>query len=82
MLLRRLYLDLTGLPPAPEEVEALPGKAAKKPMFASWIAFWPLLRGKVGARWLDIARYATNGYEKDRPRSMWPTATGDSQSQR
>src|SRR5262249_34518362 len=24
-------------------------------------------------RWLDLARYAdTNGYEKDRPRSMWP----------
>src|SRR4029079_16579737 len=30
--------------------------------------------GERGARrWLDLARYAdTNGYEKDRPRSIWP----------
>ncbi len=33
----------------------------------------PAFGERWGRRWLDLARYAdTNGYEKDRPRSIWP----------
>ena len=74
-LIRRLALDLTGLPPTPEEAdvfaadrspaayEALVDKLLASPAF-----------GEHWARmWLDLARYGdTRGYEKDLPRSMWP----------
>jgi hypothetical protein len=74
-LARRLYLDLLGLPPTPEEAEAFArdsspdayGKVVDR-LLAS-----PLYGERWARRWLDLARYAdTNGYEKDRPRSIWP----------
>jgi mono/diheme cytochrome c family protein len=74
-LIRRLSLDLIGLPPTPKEVDEF--LADKKPdayerlverLFAS-----PHYGEKWARHWLDVARYAdTNGYEKDKPRSIWP----------
>ena len=74
-LIRRLSLDLIGLPPAPEAADAF----ASDP---SGAAYMKLVDGMLASdqygerwarRWLDLARYAdTNGYEKDRNRSIWP----------
>jgi len=74
-LIRRLSLDLVGLPPTPQEVEAFlqdrsPSAYEK---VADRLLASPLYGERWARRWLDLARYAdTNGYEKDRPRSMWP----------
>lgn len=74
-LCRRLYLDLTGLPPAPEEADAFVNDAspdAYEKLVDRLIAS-PRYGERWARRWLDLARYAdTNGYEKDRPRSIWP----------
>jgi mono/diheme cytochrome c family protein len=74
-LIRRLSLDLIGLPPTPEEVESFERDTAPN-------AYERLVDRLLGSehygerwarRWMDLARYAdTNGYEKDRVRSMWP----------
>lgn len=65
-LLRRLSLDLTGLPPDPSDQPdptALIEKLLSSPHFGErWV--WD---------WLDAARYAdTNGYQGDPERTMWP----------
>ena len=70
-LIRRLSLDLTGLPPSPEEVDAFfadesPG--AYDSLVARLLAS-PHFGERWGRHWLDLARYAdSDGYEKDRPR--------------
>jgi len=74
-LIRRLSLDLVGLPPAPEEVDAF--LADDRPDAYERLVDRLLASpryGELWARhWLDRARYAdTNGYEKDRERSIWP----------
>ncbi len=117
-LLRRLYLDLIGLPPTPEEADQWIGKlwpnrdvnspttainkathslasragivseksspTTATPTTAAMdeTAYQELVTHLLnsphygerwGRRWLDLARYAdTNGYEKDRDRSIWP----------
>ena len=77
-LVRRVYLDLIGLPPSPGEAEVFRKAFQKDPgEAASQLAEDLLSRPEYGERWarlwLDLARYAdTNGYEKDRPRSIWP----------
>ena len=76
-LLRRLHLDLTGLPPRPEEVRAFLSEAAA-PADAYTAAVERLLASPAygerwGRWWLDQARYAdSNGYSIDAPRSIWP----------
>jgi len=74
-LIRRLSLDLVGLPPTPKEVEAFlqdRSPAAYEKLVDRLIAS-PHYGERWARRWLDLARYAdTNGYEKDRPRSVWP----------
>jgi hypothetical protein len=78
VLLRRLSLDLTGLPPMPADVDAFVEQHARDPRRAVEIAFDRLTAspayGEHLARWwLDLARYAdTDGYEKDNRRSIWP----------
>jgi hypothetical protein len=73
-LLRRVSLDLIGLPPTPEELDAF---LADRSADAYEKAVDRLLAsphyGERWARpWLDLARYAdTNGYEKDNRRSIW-----------
>lgn len=74
-LIRRVSLDLTGLPPSPEEVDAF---VADKSADAYAKVVERLLKSphygeKWGRHWLDAARYAdSNGFEKDRTRSIWP----------
>jgi len=74
-LARRLYLDLIGLPPTPEQADAFandhaPGAYER---LVDRLLASPHYGERWARRWLDLARYAdTNGFEKDRPRSMWP----------
>ena len=74
-LLRRVTLDLTGLPPTPAEVDAFLadsgadsyGKAVDR-LLAS-----PAFGERMAWDWLDAARYAdSNGYQGDNERTMWP----------
>ena len=74
-LLRRVSLDLTGLPPTHEELEAF--EQDRSPEAYEKVVDRLLASPRYGERWarrwLDLARYAdTNGYEKDRIRSIWP----------
>src|SRR5262249_18570439 len=75
VLVRRLYLDLLGLVPTPEEADAFvndPSPDAYERLVDRLLAS-PSYGERWARRWLDLARYAdTNGYEKDRPRSIWP----------
>ena len=72
---RRLYLDLIGLPPTPAEVDAFvydTSPQAYEELVDRLLAS-PHYGERWARRWLDLARYAdTNGYEKDRARSIWP----------
>src|SRR5579871_3822236 len=74
-LVRRVYLDLIGLPPTPAEAEAFvndPAPDAYEKLVDRLLAS-PHYGERWARRWLDLARYAdTNGFEKDRPRSIWP----------
>ena len=74
-LLRRVTLDLTGLPPAPPEVDAFLAdrspnayESAVDRLLAS-----PRHAERLTMQWLDLARYAdTHGYHIDSHRDMWP----------
>jgi len=75
-LLRRLHLDLTGLPPTPEDRH----RFLAKPDDAAWAAEVDRLLAsrsyaeKWARHWLDVARFAeSQGFEYDRPRDQaWP----------
>ncbi len=74
-LIRRVSLDLIGLPPTPEEVKAfvLDASPYAYEKLVDRLLASPAYGERWARRWLDLARYAdTNGYEKDRPRSIWP----------
>ncbi len=74
-LVRRVYLDLIGIPPTPEEADAFLKDTAPDAYekLVDRLLDSPHYGEKWARRWLDLARYAdTNGYEKDRPRSVWP----------
>ena len=73
-LIRRVSLDLIGLPPTLAEVDAF--LADTSPDAYERVVDRLLASPHYGERWarpwLDLARYAdTNGYEKDRRRSAW-----------
>ncbi len=73
-LLRRVTLDLTGLPPTPEELDAF--LADRSPDAYGRNVDRLLASPRYGERmvweWLEAARYAdTNGYQGDPTRSMW-----------
>ena len=74
-LLRRVALDLTGLPPSRDEVEAFArdlAPAAYERAVDRLLAS-PHYGERMARRWLDLARYAdSSGYANDRLRSMWP----------
>src|SRR5262245_16668421 len=69
-LCRRVYLDLIGLPPSPQELAAFEREgfeATVEKLLAS-----ERFGEKWARHWLDAARYSdTNGYEKDMPREQW-----------
>lgn len=70
ILCRRIYLDLIGLPPSPEQLRAFEERgleATVDELLAS-----ERFGEKWARHWLDVARYSdTNGYEKDMPREQW-----------
>ncbi len=73
-LLRRVTLDLTGLPPTPKETDAFLHDAS--PDAYEKVVDRLLASPRYGERmvweWLDAARYAdTNGYQGDPTRAMW-----------
>ncbi len=77
-LFRRVHFDITGLPPAPEEVEAFVEDYQEQPeaTLSDWIdrlmdrPGWGEHRARY---WLDAARYAdTHGMHFDNYREMWP----------
>jgi hypothetical protein len=74
-LARRASLDIVGLPPTVEELDAFladPSPAAYEAWVDRLLAS-PHFGERWARPWLDLARYAdTNGYEKDARRSMWP----------
>jgi hypothetical protein len=74
--LRRVFLDLTGLPPSPEEIAAFLADTAPDAhervvdaLFAS-----PRYGERTAQHWLDVVRYAdTHGYEVNTERpNAWP----------
>ncbi len=70
-LLRRLSLDLTGLPPTLEEVETFTKEGYTKAM--QRLLNSPRFGERWAWDWLDAARYAdSNGYQGDPERTMWP----------
>ncbi len=74
-LLRRVHLDLTGLPPTPVQLEAFlkddsPTAFAK---VVDQLLASPAYGERWGRHWLDVARYSdTDGYTIDAPRDIWP----------
>ncbi|HEX5471604.1 MAG TPA: PSD1 and planctomycete cytochrome C domain-containing protein, partial [Lacipirellulaceae bacterium] len=75
VLLRRLYFDLLGLPPTPQEVksfvndhepdayEKLVDRLMKNPHYGE----------RMALPWLDVVRFAdTIGYHSDNPMNVWP----------
>ena len=74
-LLRRVTLDLTGLPPTPQEVRNFLAdtRADAYERVVDRLLASPAYGEHQARYWLDIARYAdTNGYEKDERRTIWP----------
>ncbi len=75
ILARRLYFDLVGLPPKPEEVAAF--EQDKSPDAYERLVDRLLASPHYGERmaigWLDVVRFAdTVGYHSDVPRNVWP----------
>ena len=76
-LCRRLFLDLTGIPPTPGEVDEFVRSAlGNLPSAIESLCDSLLASPRYGERmvweWLDAARYAdTNGYQGDPTRAMW-----------
>ena len=73
-LLRRLFLDLTGLPPSRKDLNTL-GPQLSDDDYKDWVEDLltsPHFGERWGRHWLDVARYAdSNGYSIDGARSMW-----------
>ena len=75
-LVRRLYLDLTGLPPTPEQVGAFEqdSDARGYERLVDQLLASRHFGERWGRHWLDVARYAdSDGYESDLDRrEAWP----------
>lgn len=73
-LARRLYLDLTGLPPSRDEMHAFLGDSSEDAYekLVDQLLDSPHFGERMALQWLDQARYAdTNGYSIDGGRHMW-----------
>lgn len=74
-LLRRLYLDLIGLPPTLAEVDAFVSDSRPDayPRVVDQLLASPHYGEHWARSWLDLARYAdSNGYQRDGFRTVWP----------
>jgi hypothetical protein len=72
-LLRRLKLDLLGLPPTPAELSKFESDCQQDPAaYQHWVERWldtPAFGERQAQAWLDLARFAeTDGFEHDRVR--------------
>ena len=73
-LIRRLSLDLNGLPPTPQEVDAFVVDRASDAYerLVDRLLASPRYGERMAIQWLDFARYAdSNGFQEDGSRSMW-----------
>src|SRR5688572_17157934 len=75
-LIRRIYFDLVGLPPAPQDVDrfiADPDPRAYEKLVDKLLAS-PAYGERWARHWLDVVHYGdTHGYDKDQPRpNAWP----------
>ncbi len=73
--LRRVTLDLTGLPPTPAERERFlaDSSPAAYESVVDRLLESPRHAERMAMHWLDSARYAdTNGYNNDEVRTLWP----------
>ncbi len=74
-LIRRVCLDLTGLPPTPAEVAAFVSDSSPQAYenLVDRLLKSPRYGERMAIDWLDAARYAdSNGFQGDRDRTMWP----------
>jgi len=74
-LCRRVYLDLTGLPPTVEEANQFMADARPNAyeLLVDKLLASPAYGEHQATPWMDLARYAdSTGYEKDLNRTMWP----------
>lgn len=73
-LIRRLSLDLTGLPPTPEQADQF-ASDDRPEAYEEWVDHFlaqPAYGERWAAMWLDHARYADSmGFAEDRPREIW-----------
>jgi mono/diheme cytochrome c family protein len=70
-LIRRVYYDLTGLPPTPDEVETLVNDKSEQwyESLVDRLLDSPRYGEKWGRHWLDLVHFAeTNSYERDNPK--------------
>ena len=73
-LIRRVSLDLTGLPPTPAEIDAFLADDSPNAYdkVVDRLLKSPRYGERMAVRWLDLARYAdTSGYQNDGERFMW-----------
>ncbi|MCA9180223.1 MAG: DUF1549 domain-containing protein, partial [Planctomycetales bacterium] len=73
-LIRRVTLDLTGLPPSASELQALCDNWSEESYldYVDRLLASPRYGEHMATSWLDAARYAdTNGYQHDNGRKMW-----------
>jgi hypothetical protein len=72
VLLRRASLDLTGLPPTPQQLSEWLGYPDPLAMAVDELLTSPHFGERMASDWMDIARYAdTHGFNNDVMRSMW-----------
>ncbi len=74
VLLRRVYLDVIGLPPSPQDLDAFIADTSANAYekVVDKLLASPAYGERWARPWLDLARYAdSNGYEKDNLRVMW-----------
>jgi len=74
-LLRRVYLDMIGMPPAPEDVQAFEQNPTQQhyEKIVDKLLQSKQYGVKWARQWLDLARYAdSNGYQADQLRNIWP----------